>query len=66
VLGSTFPAEALIAVSGRDEPSVRAALADLVRREVLRPSPHWSGPASAPSAPVPPRVPSRVMPVPPS
>jgi class 3 adenylate cyclase/tetratricopeptide (TPR) repeat protein len=35
VLGSTFPAEALIAVSGRDEPSVRAALADLVRREVL-------------------------------
>ncbi len=36
VLGTTFPAEALIAVSGRDEPSVRAALADLVRREVLR------------------------------
>jgi len=35
VLGSTFPAEALIAVSGRDEPSVRAALSDLVRREVL-------------------------------
>ncbi len=35
VLGSTFPAEALIAVSGQDEPSVRAALADLVRREVL-------------------------------
>jgi class 3 adenylate cyclase len=35
VLGSTFPAEALIAISGRDEPSVRAALADLVRREVL-------------------------------
>jgi class 3 adenylate cyclase/tetratricopeptide (TPR) repeat protein len=35
VLGSTFPAEALIAVSGRDEPAVRAALADLVRREVL-------------------------------
>ena len=35
VLGSTFPAEALIAVAGRDEPSVRAALADLVRREVL-------------------------------
>jgi class 3 adenylate cyclase/tetratricopeptide (TPR) repeat protein len=35
VLGSTFPAEALIAVTGRDEPSVRAALADLVRREVL-------------------------------
>ena len=35
VLGTTFPAEALIAVSGRDEPSVRAALADLVRREVL-------------------------------
>ena len=35
VLGTTFPAEALIAVSGRDEPTVRAALADLVRREVL-------------------------------
>ena len=30
-----FPAEALIAVSGRDEPAVRAALAELVRREVL-------------------------------
>ncbi len=35
VLGSTFPAEALIAVSGQDEPAVRAALAELVRREVL-------------------------------
>src|SRR6202020_2652005 len=35
VLGSSFPAEALIAVSGRDEPSVRAALAELVHREVL-------------------------------
>jgi class 3 adenylate cyclase/tetratricopeptide (TPR) repeat protein len=35
VLGTTFPAEALIAVSGQDEPTVRAALADLVRREVL-------------------------------
>ena len=35
VLGTTFPAEALIAVSGRDEPAVRAALAELVRREVL-------------------------------
>jgi tetratricopeptide (TPR) repeat protein len=35
VLGSTFPAEALIAMSGQDEPAVRAALADLVRREVL-------------------------------
>jgi len=35
VLGSTFPAEALVAVSGRDEDVVRAALADLVRREVL-------------------------------
>jgi class 3 adenylate cyclase/predicted ATPase len=35
VLGTTFPAEALIAISGRDEPSVRAALADLVHREVL-------------------------------
>ena len=35
VLGTTFPAEALIAVSGQDEPFVRAALANLVRREVL-------------------------------
>jgi class 3 adenylate cyclase/tetratricopeptide (TPR) repeat protein len=35
VLGTSFPAEALIAVSGRDEPSVRAALAELVHREVL-------------------------------
>jgi predicted ATPase len=35
VLGTTFPAEALIAVSGQDEPAVRAALAELVRREVF-------------------------------
>jgi class 3 adenylate cyclase/tetratricopeptide (TPR) repeat protein len=35
VLGAAFPAEALIAVSGKAEPSVRTALADLVRREVL-------------------------------
>jgi class 3 adenylate cyclase/predicted ATPase len=35
VLGTTFPAEALIAISGRDEASARAALADLVHREVL-------------------------------
>jgi len=35
VLGSTFPAEALIAVSGQDETAVRAALAELVRREVF-------------------------------
>jgi class 3 adenylate cyclase/tetratricopeptide (TPR) repeat protein len=35
VLGTTFPAEALIAVSRRDEPAVRSALAELVRREVL-------------------------------
>jgi tetratricopeptide (TPR) repeat protein len=35
VLGSTFPAEALVAVSGQDEASVRSALNDLVRREVL-------------------------------
>ena len=35
VLGTTFPAEALIAVSGQDEPVVRAALDELVRREVL-------------------------------
>jgi class 3 adenylate cyclase/predicted ATPase len=35
VLGNTFPAEALIAVSGQDDTAVRAALAVLVRREVL-------------------------------
>jgi class 3 adenylate cyclase/tetratricopeptide (TPR) repeat protein len=35
VLGSSFPAEALIAVSGQDEPAVREALAELVRREVF-------------------------------
>jgi class 3 adenylate cyclase/tetratricopeptide (TPR) repeat protein len=35
VLGSTFPAEALVAVSGREETAVRAALAELVRREVF-------------------------------
>ena len=35
VLGASFPAEALIAVSGRAEPAVRAALDELVRREVL-------------------------------
>jgi class 3 adenylate cyclase/tetratricopeptide (TPR) repeat protein len=35
VLGTTFPAEALIAVSGKDELSVRSALAELVHREVL-------------------------------
>ena len=35
VLGSTFPAEALIAVSGQDEGAVRAGLADLLRRELL-------------------------------
>ncbi len=35
VLGATFPAEALVAVSGQDEAVVRAALAELVRREVL-------------------------------
>jgi class 3 adenylate cyclase/tetratricopeptide (TPR) repeat protein len=35
VLGTTFPAEALVAVSSRDEPAVRAALAELVRREVF-------------------------------
>ncbi len=35
VLGTTFPAEALIAVSAQDETVVRAALDDLVRREVL-------------------------------
>jgi class 3 adenylate cyclase/predicted ATPase len=35
VLGTTFPAEALIAISGQDEAVVRAALDELVRREVL-------------------------------
>jgi len=35
VLGDTFPAEALIAVSGQREDVIRAALAELVRREVL-------------------------------
>ena len=35
VLGATFPAEALIAISGQDEAVVRTALAELVRREVL-------------------------------
>ena len=35
VLGTTFPAEALIAVSGQDEAAVRTALAELVRREVF-------------------------------
>jgi class 3 adenylate cyclase/predicted ATPase len=35
VLGTTFPAEALIAVSAQDENAVRAGLASLVRREVL-------------------------------
>ena len=35
VLGTSFPAEALVAVSGRDETAVRVGLTDLVRREVL-------------------------------
>ena len=35
VLGTTFPAEALVAVSGQDEAVVRAALGELVRREVF-------------------------------
>jgi class 3 adenylate cyclase len=35
VLGTTFPVDALTAVSGRSEPVVRAALDELVRREVL-------------------------------
>jgi class 3 adenylate cyclase/tetratricopeptide (TPR) repeat protein len=35
VLGTSFPAEALIAVSGAGEPAVRAGLAELLRREVL-------------------------------
>jgi tetratricopeptide (TPR) repeat protein len=35
VLGSTFPPEALIAISKRDEEVVRDALTELLRREVL-------------------------------
>jgi class 3 adenylate cyclase len=35
VLGTTFPAEALVAVSGQEEARVLAALAELVRREVF-------------------------------
>jgi class 3 adenylate cyclase/predicted ATPase len=35
VLGSSFPAEALIAVSGRDTASVQGGLAELLRREVF-------------------------------
>ncbi len=35
VLGATFTAEALTAISGQDEGVVQAGLADLVRREVL-------------------------------
>ena len=35
VLGSTFPADALVAVSDQPEPQVRRLLAELVRREVL-------------------------------
>jgi class 3 adenylate cyclase/predicted ATPase len=35
VLGTTFPAEALTAVSGQDEAVVRAGLAELLRRDVL-------------------------------
>ena len=35
VLGSTFSAEALMAVSGQDGDAVRAGLADLLRRELL-------------------------------
>jgi class 3 adenylate cyclase/tetratricopeptide (TPR) repeat protein len=35
VLGTSFPAEALIAVSSRDEATVRTALAELLRREIL-------------------------------
>ncbi len=35
VLGTTFPAEALIAISGQDKAAVRAGLTELLRREVL-------------------------------
>jgi class 3 adenylate cyclase/predicted ATPase len=35
VLGSTFPAEALVGVSGQEEAAVRAGLAELVRRDLF-------------------------------
>jgi class 3 adenylate cyclase/tetratricopeptide (TPR) repeat protein len=35
VLGTTFPAEALIAVAGRPDAEVRAAMSELIRRQVL-------------------------------
>ena len=35
VLGTSFPADALVAVSGRDPDTVRRALDELVRREIL-------------------------------
>jgi predicted ATPase len=35
VLGSTFSADSLVAVSAQDEESVRSGLAELLRREVL-------------------------------
>lgn len=35
VLGSSFPAEALVSISGRGPEEVRAALGELVRRDVL-------------------------------
>jgi tetratricopeptide (TPR) repeat protein len=35
VLGTTFTGEALAAISGHDEPALRAAVEELVRREVL-------------------------------
>ncbi|HET9091540.1 MAG TPA: adenylate/guanylate cyclase domain-containing protein [Acidimicrobiales bacterium] len=35
VLGSSFPAEALVSISGRGADEVRAALGELVRRDVL-------------------------------
>ena len=36
LVGTSFPKEAVVAVSGRDEASVDAALAELVRRDVLQ------------------------------
>ncbi len=36
VLGTSFPKDALIAVSGRDEAHVQAALSELVKRDVLQ------------------------------
>jgi predicted ATPase len=51
VLGSTFPAEALIAMSGQDEPSARAALTELVRRSSACPPTRCPPSAAATGSP---------------